>query len=78
MSKNSNTTPGKGPRLRNWYTPSYDPDTGRAAASSTEPRKSHSFDGEPCHPHAYAPDGGFHKLDRRRTQGGDIRKRPQG
>jgi hypothetical protein len=39
----------RGP-MREWAAPSYDPRSGRAAASSMEPRASYSFDGQPCHP----------------------------
>jgi hypothetical protein len=40
---------GTGP-LREWAAPSYDPKSGRAAASSMEPQASYSFDGQPCRP----------------------------
>jgi hypothetical protein len=80
------TEPGKGDPLRQWAAPSYDPDTGRAAASSMEPQRSYNFDGEHCHPNAQAPRGqhpgntpSFEELDRSRTTNPTpVRKRPLG
>lgn len=65
---------------------SYDPANGRAAPSSLPAgQKSYSLDGEPCHPWAPAVRDqkvenarSFAELDASRTQGGDVRKRPQG
>lgn len=72
--------------LRNWSTASYDPDTGRAAASSMSEQASYSFDGEKCHPSAQAPRGqhpantpSWEELDRSRTTNPTpIKKRPLG
>ncbi len=72
--------------LRNWASASYDPDTGRAAASSMNEQRSHSFDGEACHPNAQAPHGqhpanvpSLAELDQRRTTNPTpVRKRPIG
>jgi hypothetical protein len=59
-------TPGQGVRLRRWATASYDPNNGRAAG--VDEQKSYSWVGEKCTPAVQAPDGGFHALDRARTQ----------
>jgi hypothetical protein len=48
--RTSGHAPHRGMPLRQWTAPSYDPNTGRAAGSSTELQKSYSFDGEPAHP----------------------------
>ena len=66
---------------------SYDPANGRAAPSSLPAggQKSYSLDGEPCRPWAPAAVGELAKgsrtwaeIDKSRTQGGDVRKRPVG
>jgi hypothetical protein len=71
--------------LRDWASASYDPDTGRAAASSKEPQRSYSFDGEPCHPSQELPTGGgangapgFDFCDANRSRDhGAARKKPR-
>lgn len=70
--------------LRCWSMASYDPNTGRCASSLHGPGDV-TIEGERIRPNAQMPGGqtapgtpSLKELDARRTQGGDVRKRPYG
>jgi hypothetical protein len=73
-------TPGKGVPMRQWASASYDPSNGRASAATRGPNPgAYTIEGEHCAPNAQGPDGGFHLLDKKRTQGKTgIKQRPYG
>jgi hypothetical protein len=73
-------TPGRGVPMRQWASASYDPSNGRAASSNSGPNPgSYTILGEHCSPNAQGPDGGFHQIDAKRTQGKTpIKQRPYG
>jgi hypothetical protein len=66
---NSDSSRDHGHRLRQWSAPSYDANTGRSVSSVDEQgSREHVWQNNHATGNAQFPDGGFHKLDRRRTQ----------